>query len=273
MPVDHTKPALPSFQKARRHNSPPTEVRPRRQMVRILVLSIFVVFAGPRVYAQGDPASIPEIVRSATIEGVQIGMSRADAAAALAAGGYVAAPKPERSSSVGRGTRDPCSLPGSQDTDKYATPVAKAPKSASGLRTSSAGEVINPYVSSVEVTFGCGDQKVVRISRDAAAYWQESDPTPRASAQRFFVDASSRYGTLCPSPAASDSKTDERFTKGSMAGMKSGVIRCGRGQSLLSAKFVKEHGGLLFDYSVGLRAFARNATYKIEVSVQPSHDR
>jgi hypothetical protein len=231
-------------------------------------------FAATQALAQGDSAAIPDIVRGATIEGVKIGMTRADAASALLRGGYVATPKPDRSPGAGRGNvRDPCSLPGNQDTDKFSTPVAKAPKSASGLRTSSGRAVLNPYVSVVEVTFSCADQKVIRISRDAAAHWQESDPVPRASAQRFFEDASARYATLCPLPAISDSATDERFTKGSIAQLKSGVISCGRGRSLLSAKYMMEREGQLFDYSVGLSAFARNATYKTEVSVQPAPKR
>lgn len=239
-----------------------------------LCAALLSMCAATSGFAQGDPAAIPDLVRSATIEGVQIGMSRDDAATALLGGGYVAKPKPDRSATAGRGNaRDPCSLPGAQDTDKYSTPVNIKPKSPSGLRTSSAGDVVNPYVSAVEITFSCADQKVIRISRDAAAHWKDSVPVPRASAQQFFEDAAARYGALCPTPAVSDSKTDERLTKGAVAELKTGIIRCGRGQSLLSAKYMKEHHGQLFDYSVGLRAFARNATYKVEVSVQSAHDR
>lgn len=237
-----------------------------------LCAALLSMCAATSAFAQGDPAIIPDLVRSATIEGVQIGMSRDDAATALLGGGYEAKPKPDRSAGAGRGNaRDPCSLPGNQDTDKYSTPVTSKPKSPTGLRTSSAGDVINPYVSAVEVTFNCADQNVIRISRDAAAHWKESDPVPRASAQRFFEDAAARYETLCPMPATSDSKTDERFTIGSIAAIKSGVIQCGRGQALLSAKYMKEHNGQLFDYMVGLRAFSKNATYKVEISEHPAH--
>lgn len=243
-------------------------------MVKCAFFALLSVGAATSALAQGDPAAIPDLVRGAAIEGVRIGMTRADAAATLQDGGYAAAPRPDRSASAGRGNaREPCSIPGNQDTDKYSTPVVKAARPANGLRASSAGDVINPYVSAVEVTFSCADQKVIRISRDAAAHWKDSVPVPRASAQQFFEDAAARYGALCPTPAVSDSKTDERFTKGAVAELKTGIIRCGRGQSLLSAKYMKEHHGQLFDYSVGLRAFARNATYKVEVSVQSAHDR
>lgn len=231
--------------------------------------AISILLAAAPANAQGDPALIPGLVREAVIEGVRIGMTRQDAAAVLAVNGYEAVP---RATGVGRGvTRDPCSLPGGQDTDRFATPVVRAASTSGGLRSSSSGDVLNPYASAMEVTFSCADQKVVRIARNSAAHWKDSVAVPKASEQRFFSDAADRYNTLCPAPAISDSKTDVRTVSGAASDLKTGIIRCGKNQSMLSAKYMKQEGDELFDYMVGLTAHPRNAKYSVEVSVQPAH--
>lgn len=223
-------------------------------------------------WGQGDPATIAALVERAEIEGVQLGIARAEAASILLTAGYlaepVAAPGPGRG-----GTRSakPCVQGTAVSADRYSTPVAKVDLVPGSPRPSGEGGPLNPYVSTVQISYSCADEKVTRISREAAAYWKETAIAPRASEQRFFADAKERYEALCPAPAESSSAVPEHFRAGTVAQMTEGRIECSRSQARLSAKYQKQEAGQLYDYAMGLQANARNATYTVEISTYPAH--